>query len=214
MSSVAYTSGLFSHSDRETVENDANHPIMEIDRLPIGVVTGVECATVSIEFIGENEDQLASIFIRWYTVHVGRRVLVEQSKDFRVRYLSSCIGGDACPTTMGEAYDHRVTSTGDEVVENEKFDGERWNLQQRDQSNTEENKTAEVYQTPPREDLGIMLNAITVALIESMQFVVAITENVGTPGTNVRRKRELGKGLRCQGVHELVTKPDFAIDSA
>ena len=49
---------------------------MEIDRLPIRVVTRVECTTVSIEFIGENEDQLAAIFVRWYTVHVGRRVLV------------------------------------------------------------------------------------------------------------------------------------------
>jgi len=115
---------------------------------------------------------------------------------------------------MSEAYDHRVTSTGGEVVENERFGGGRWNLQQHDQPNTEENKTAEVYQTPPRDDLGIMLDAITVRLIGSMQFVVAIAENIGTPDTNIRRKRELGKGLRCQGVHELVTKSDFAVDSA
>jgi len=59
------------------VENNANYPIMEVDRLQIGVVTGVECTTVSIEFIGENKDQLASIFVRWYTVPVGRRVLVK-----------------------------------------------------------------------------------------------------------------------------------------
>lgn len=49
---------------------------MEVDRLPIGVVTWVESTAVSVEFIGENEDQLTAISVRWYIVHVDRSVLV------------------------------------------------------------------------------------------------------------------------------------------
>ena len=47
-----------------------------------------------------------------------------------------------------------------------------------------------------------------------MQFVVAIIEYVGTPGTNVRRKKELRNGVRCQGVGGLMTKSDLAVKSS
>ena len=46
-----------------------------------------------------------------------------------------------------------------------------------------------------------------------MQFIVAIIEYVGTPDPNVRRKKELVNGVRCQGVHGLMTT-DFAVDPA
>ena len=50
---------------------------MEIDCLPVGVVPGVEGATVSVKFIGENEDHLAAIFIRRDCVPVDRGVFVD-----------------------------------------------------------------------------------------------------------------------------------------
>lgn len=91
---------------------------MEIDRLPVGVVSRIEGPTVSVELVRENEDHLATIFIRWYIVHVDRCVLVDQSKVSDVWYLPGCIGGDAVPTTFvgklrrGKVYDHGVTSAG------------------------------------------------------------------------------------------------------
>ena len=100
------------------------YPVMEIDRLPIGVIPRVEGTTVSIEFVRENEDHLAAIFIRWYAVHVGGGVLVNQTEVSDVRYLTSCIGGDTVPTTFmselgrGKVYDHRVSSTGGEIIGN------------------------------------------------------------------------------------------------
>ena len=95
---------------------------MEIDRLPVGVIPRVEGTTVSIEFIGENEDHFAVIFIGWYAVHVGGGVLVDETKDSDVRYLPGCIGGDTVPTTFvgelrrGKVYDDRVSCTGGDVI--------------------------------------------------------------------------------------------------
>jgi hypothetical protein len=71
---VAYTSGSF-RALKQWWRNE-KYPIMEIDRLPVGVIARIECTTVSVEFIGENEDHLAPIFIRRYVVHVDGRVLV------------------------------------------------------------------------------------------------------------------------------------------
>jgi len=86
---------------------------MEVNRLPIGVVTGVERTTVFVEFVRENEDQLAAIFVRWDIVHAGRRVLVNESEFYRARYLTGCIGGYFSPTgeLRGEGCGYRVTST-------------------------------------------------------------------------------------------------------
>lgn len=49
----------------------------------------------------------------------------------------------------GEVYNHRVTSTEGDVVENEKLGDVGWDLQQRDYPDTDEYKAAEVYQAPP-----------------------------------------------------------------
>jgi hypothetical protein len=57
-------------------KSNEKYPIMEVDRLPIGVVARVECTAVSVEFVGENENQLTPIFVRRYTVCVDGRVLV------------------------------------------------------------------------------------------------------------------------------------------
>ena len=58
-------------------QNGEKYPIMEIDRLPVGVVSRIEGPTVSVELVRENEDHLATIFIRWYIVHVDRCVFVD-----------------------------------------------------------------------------------------------------------------------------------------
>ena len=73
---------------------------MEISCLPVRVIPRIEGTTVSIEFIGENEDHLAAILIGWYAVHLGWCVLVDQTKVPNVWYLSGFIGGDAIPTTF------------------------------------------------------------------------------------------------------------------
>lgn len=95
---------------------------MEIDRLPVGVIPRIEGATISVEFIGENEDHLTAVFIRWHIVHFGGCILVNQSKVSYVRYLPSCIGVDAAPTLLGklrrgEIYDDGITSTGGGMIE-------------------------------------------------------------------------------------------------
>ena len=89
---------------------------MEVNRLPIGVVTRVECTAVFVEFVRENEGQLAAVFVGWDIVHAGRRVLVNESKTPRAWYLSGCIGGCVSPTGefWGEGCSHRVNSTGGE----------------------------------------------------------------------------------------------------
>ena len=98
------------------------YPVMEVYRLPVGVIPRIEGTTVSIEFIGENEDHLAAIFIRWYAVQVDRGVLVNQTKISYVRYLSGCISIDAVPTAFmgefgrGKVYDHRVSNTEGGVI--------------------------------------------------------------------------------------------------
>lgn len=96
---------------------------MEVDRLPVGVIPRIEGTTVFVEFIGENEDHLAAVFIRWDVVRSDGCIFVNQPKVSDVRYLSSCIGVDAVPTVMGELrrgemYDYRIASTGGDVVEN------------------------------------------------------------------------------------------------
>ena len=86
---------------------------MEINRLPVGVIPRIKGTTVSVEFIRENEDHLAAIFIGCYVVHVYWRVLVDETKVSDVRYLSGCIGVDT-PTVMGVAgviHSHRVSDT-------------------------------------------------------------------------------------------------------
>jgi len=62
----------------------------------------------------------------------------------------------------------------------------KWNSQQNDYPDTDEDKETKVYYTPPGDELAIMLNALTVAVIGLVQFVVVIVEHVGTPGADVR----------------------------
>ena len=89
---------------------------MEIDRLPVGIVPWIKRTTVCIEFIGENEDHLATIFIGRYVVHFDRSVLVDEAEVADVRDLTGSIGDDAVPTVVAvvrrEVDDHRVSDTG------------------------------------------------------------------------------------------------------
>jgi len=57
--------------------NDEKYPVMKIGRLPVGVIPRIEGTTISIEFIREDEDHLATVFIGWYIVRVDRCVLVD-----------------------------------------------------------------------------------------------------------------------------------------
>ena len=76
---------------------------MEVYRLPVGVIPRIEGTTVFIEFVRENEDHLAAVFIRWFAVHVGGSVLVYQAEVSDVRYLSGCVRTNTIPATvMGE----------------------------------------------------------------------------------------------------------------
>ena len=61
---------------------------MEVDRLPVGVIPWVEGTAVCVEFIGENEDHLAAIFIGGYVVDLDRGVPIDETKVSYVRYLS------------------------------------------------------------------------------------------------------------------------------
>lgn len=90
---------------------------MEIDRLPIRIVPWIKGATVCVEFIGEHKYHLAAIFIRWYVVHLGRCVLVDEAKVPDVRYLTGRIGIDTVPTIAtvvrrSEIHNHRISDTG------------------------------------------------------------------------------------------------------
>lgn len=89
---------------------------MEIDRLPVGIIPRIKRTTVCVEFIGEYENHLPTIFIGWYVVKVDRRVLVDEAKVTDVRYLTGGIGVDGVPTVAGvvgcEVHNHRVADTG------------------------------------------------------------------------------------------------------
>jgi len=123
---------------------------MEVDRLPVGVISRIKGTAVLIELIREDKDHLAAIFIGWYAIQVGGGVLVDQAKVPNIWYLTGFIGGDAVPTitgvsVRGKIYNDWVSSTGSEVVEDAKIDGARWDSQQSDHANTDEDKGAEVH---------------------------------------------------------------------
>jgi len=126
------------------------YPVMEVDRLPVGVISRIKGTTVFIEFIGEDKDHLAAIFVGWYVIQVGGGVLVDQTKVPNIWYLTGFIGGDAVPTiaggfVRGKVYNDGVSSTGSDVAEDAKIEGARWNSQQSDHPDTDEDKGAEVY---------------------------------------------------------------------
>ena len=103
------------------------YPVMEVDRFPVGVISRIKGTTVCIEFIREDKDHLAAIFIRWYAIKVGGGVLVDQTKVSNIRYLTGFIGGDAVPTiagrsVRGKVYNDGISSTGSDVVEDAEID--------------------------------------------------------------------------------------------
>lgn len=73
-----------------------------------------------------------------------------------------------------------------------------WNIQQSYCPNTDQGKGAEVHQSPPGDEVAIMLNASAVVVIGSMQFIAMIVEHVDTPSSNIRREEKLGRyfGMR------------------
>lgn len=73
---------------------------MKIDRLPIGIVPWIKRATVCVELVGEHENHLATIFIRWYAVSVDGRIFVDEAEVSDVRYLTGLIGVDLVPTIV------------------------------------------------------------------------------------------------------------------
>ena len=123
---------------------------MEVDRLPVGVISRIKGTTVSIEFIREDKDHLAAVFVGWYVIQVGWGVLVDQTKVPNIRYLTGFIGCDGVPTVTGgsvrgKIYNDGVSSTGSDVDEDDRTEDVRWNLQQSDHPDTDEDKGAEVY---------------------------------------------------------------------
>jgi len=123
---------------------------MEVDRLPIGVISRIKGTAVTTKFIREYEDHLTAVFIGWYAIKVGGGVLVDQAKVSNIRYLTGFICGDAVPTVMGELvrgkiYNDGVSSTGGDAVKGAEIEGAKWNSQQGDYPYTEEDKGAEVY---------------------------------------------------------------------
>jgi hypothetical protein len=57
-----------------------------------------------------------------------------------------------------------ATLEGD-VIEDERVENVKWGLQQSHRPDTDDEKGAEVYQAPPGDEVAIMLNTLTVAVI-------------------------------------------------
>lgn len=81
----------------------------------------------------------------------------------------------------------------DDAVRDEMVRDVEGNSQQKHRPNTDQDKGAEVYQTPPRDKSAIMLNGSAVAFFWSMQFITVIIEHVDSPSSNVRREEILGR---------------------